>query len=109
MATICVNVPARLKENLKIKAMELNLKTSDVIRTALWQSLKNIEPKTDSKITEKTFNIPRKKALEEQIYFIRSLVENIGLIMDGGGEEFVDDCHLYKEKLLKKIRLQGEN
>lgn len=109
MVNICVNVPARLKEGLKLKAQELNLKTSDIIREALW---KTIEPSgADSALfkSKNSLNYGQKSDLEEQVYFTRSLVEKIGLIMDGGGTELIDECHLYKEKLLRNSRLQSKN
>ncbi len=104
MVNICVNVPVRLKEGLKLRAQDLNLKTSDIIREALWKAIQDSDAETSPLTTKKNNNNTRQNALEEQIYFIRCLVENIGLTMDGGGEDFVDECHLRKEKLLKMIR-----
>ena len=109
MVNICVNVPARLKEGLQLKAQELNLKTSDIIREALWKTIELSE--TDSALfkSKSSSSYGSKSDLEEQVYFTRSLVENIVLIMEGGGKELIDECHLYKEKLLKKTRLHGKN
>jgi hypothetical protein len=109
MPTICVNVPARLKEGLKIKAMELNVNTSDIIREALWCYFNNCDSKMTTFSAKKSVNTLREKALEEQLYFIRSVVENIAFVMDGGGEDFLDKCHLHTEKLLRKVRSLDKN
>jgi hypothetical protein len=109
MVNICVNVPARLKEGLKLKAQELNLKTSDIIRDALWKTIEL--PEADSAFfkSKVSSNYGSKNELVEQLYFIRCIVESIALVMDGGGENFVDKCHLHKEKLLKNFQLRSKN
>lgn len=109
MVNICVNVPARLKEGLKLKAQELNLKTSDIIREALWKTIEGSEANSSIFKPKSSSTYCSKNDLEEQIYFTRSLIEKIGLIMDGGGRDLIDECHLYKEKLLRNGRLQNKN
>lgn len=109
MVNICVNVPARLKEGLKLKAQELNLKTSDIIREALWKTIELSETDPALFNSKSSSTCGSKNDLEEQIYFTRSLVENLVLVMEGGGKELVDECHLYKEKLLKNTRSHRKN
>lgn len=109
MVNICVNVPARLKEGLKLKAQELNLKTSDIIRDALWKTIELQEADSALFNSKVSSNYGSKNELVEQLYFIRCIVESIALVMDGGGENFVDKCHVHKEKLLKNFQLHSKN
>lgn len=94
-------MPKRLQEGLQLKAQELNVKVSDVIREALWQTIGYSKADSGYFNTKNSLNYGPKSDLEEQVYFTRSLVENIVLIMEGGGKELIDECHLHKEKLLK--------
>lgn len=104
MENLCVRVPKRLQEGLQIKARELNVKVSDVIREALWEKIQVLDPDLASSNGKISSNYAYNNEMKEQIYFIRSVVEHIGLEMDGGGPEFIDKCHLRKEKLLKNSR-----
>jgi hypothetical protein len=109
MENICVRVPKRLQEGLQLAAQELNVKVSDLIREALWEKIDSSEGDSSLFKSKKSLNYGPKSDLEEQVYFTRSLIEKIGLIMDGGGKELIDECHLYKEKLLKNSRLKSKN
>ena len=100
MINLCVRVPKRLQEGLQIKAKELNVKPSDLVRDALWQKIHELDEITVPFSGKKS----NKNHIEEQVYFIRSVVEFIGMEMDGGGQEFIDKCHEHKEKLLKTVR-----
>ena len=109
MENVCVRMPKRLQEGLQLKAQELNVKVSDIIREALWKIIDSSGPDGGLFKSKNSLNYVYKSDLEEQVYFTRSLVEKIGLIMDGGGKELIDECHLYKEKLLRNSRLQSKN
>ena len=100
MINLCVRVPKRLQEGLQIKSQELNVKFSDLVRDALWQKIHELDENTGPFSGKKN----RKNDIEEQIYFTRAVVEFIATVMEGGGEEFIDKCHLRKEKLLKTVR-----
>lgn len=104
MENLCIRIPKRLQEGLKLKAQEKNIKMSEIIRDALWKIIEVAEADSYLYKAKNHNNNARKNALEEQIYFTRCLVEHIGLIIEDGGQSFIDKCHLKKEQLLKSIR-----
>lgn len=100
MINFSVRIPKRLQEELQIKAQELNVKPSELVRDALWQKIHELDENTVPFSGKNN----RKNHIEEQIYFTRAVVEFIATVMEGGGEEFIDKCHEHKEKLLKTVR-----
>lgn len=101
MENICVRVPKRLQEGLQIAAQQLNVKVSDLVREALWEKIDSSGSDSALFKSKNSLNYGPKSDLEEQVYFTRSLIENIALVMEGGGKELIDESHLHKEKLLK--------
>lgn len=100
MINFSVKLPKRLQEQLYLKAQELNVNPSELARDALWQKIHELDENTVPFSGKKS----KKNHLEEQVYFIRSVVESIAMVMEGGGDEFIDKCHEHKEKLLKTVR-----
>lgn len=99
-----IRLPKRLEEGLKLKAQEKNIKMSEIIREALWKIIEVSEVDSALYKVKNPNNFARQNALEEQIYFTRCLVEHIGLIIEDGGQAFIDKCHLKKEQLLRSVR-----
>ena len=104
MGNICVRVPKRLREGLQAKAQQKNSKISEIIREALWRAIEVSDVDMSNSKSKNSVNLARQNALEEQIYFTRCLVEHIGMIIEDGGQEFIDRCHMRKEQLLRSVR-----
>lgn len=104
MGNISVRIPKRLQEGLQARALQKNIKVSQIIRDALWRAIEASETEFDHSKSKNLHNNSRQNSLEEQIYFTRCLVEHIGMIIEQGGKEFIDRCHIRKEQLLRSVR-----
>lgn len=104
MGNISVRLPKRLQEGLQAKADQKNIKVSQIIREALWREIESSDVDLDHFKSKNMNKTARQNALEEQIYFMRCLVEHIGMVIEDGGPELIDRCHIRKEQLLRTVR-----